>query len=97
MRWGEALIFEVTAATLAHRVRLGFWRMIRRAAEAPRGPVVSTRGKQRGRLARAMDAEVRTLKLLRKLDRSEAQAPGPLVQSFLVEVRVLSNSRAPRS
>jgi hypothetical protein len=45
--------------------------------------------RHRGRLARAMDAELRTLKLLRELARPEAQAPGPLVQPFLIEVRVL--------
>lgn len=45
--------------------------------------------RHRGRLSRAMDAELRTLKLLRELARPEAQAPGPLVQPFLVEVRVL--------
>jgi hypothetical protein len=50
--------------------------------------------RHRGRLARAMVAEMRTLKLLRELARPEAQAPGPLVQPFLVEVRVLGPVRA---
>ncbi|MCM2334392.1 MAG: hypothetical protein NDI82_10645 [Anaeromyxobacteraceae bacterium] len=49
--------------------------------------------RHRGRLSRAVDAELRTLRLLRELARPEALAPGPLVQPFLVEVRVLGRVR----
>lgn len=49
--------------------------------------------RHRGRLARALDGELRTLKLLRELARPEALAPGLLVQPFLVKVRLVGRAR----
>jgi hypothetical protein len=49
--------------------------------------------RHRARLARALEAELRALKLLRDLARPEPQELGSLVQPILVEVRVLGRGR----
>jgi hypothetical protein len=49
--------------------------------------------RHRGRLARALEGELRALKLLRELARPEPQDPGSLVQPILLEVRVLGRRR----
>jgi hypothetical protein len=49
--------------------------------------------RHRGRLARAIEVELRVLRLIREVARPEDGAPGPLVQPFLVEVRVLGRGR----